>query len=42
MDKYFGCNQFTTELRQKVIRESGLPVSYALASNKLISKDSYQ
>ncbi|NML20880.1 DNA polymerase IV [Pseudoflavitalea sp. G-6-1-2] len=38
MDKYFGCNQFTTELRQKVIRESGLPVSYALASNKLISK----
>ena len=38
MDKYFGCNQFTTELRQKLIKESGLPVSYALASNKLISK----
>jgi len=38
MDKYHGCQQFTTELKQKVIRESGLPVSWGLASNKLISK----
>src|SRR6185437_576943 len=29
---------FAKELKQKVLRESGLPVSYALASNKLISK----
>ncbi|WEK37910.1 MAG: DNA polymerase IV [Candidatus Pseudobacter hemicellulosilyticus] len=38
MDKYFGCSRFTAELKKKVIRESGLPISYALASNKLISK----
>lgn len=38
MDKYFGCRLFTDELKQKVLKESGLPVSYGLASNKLISK----
>ncbi|MEP6727581.1 MAG: DNA polymerase IV [Bacteroidota bacterium] len=38
MDKFFGCLQFSNELKQKVIKESGLPVSYGLASNKLISK----
>ena len=38
MDKFFGCKKFTDELKTKVIRESGLPVSYGLASNKLISK----
>ena len=38
MDKFFGCSQFAKELKKKVLRESGLPVSYALASNKLISK----
>lgn len=38
MDKYFGCSSFLTELKKKIGIESGLPVSYALASNKLISK----
>lgn len=38
MDKFFGCNQFTSELKKKVVKESGLPVSWGLASNKLISK----
>ena len=38
MDKYFGCLKFTAELKKKVIKESGLPISYGLASNKLISK----
>lgn len=38
MDKFYGCKQFTDELKKKVNRESGLPVSYGLASNKLISK----
>ena len=38
MDKFFGCSLFTADLKRKVYRESGLPVSYALASNKLISK----
>lgn len=38
MDKFFGCSLFAKELKTRVIRESGLPVSYGLASNKLISK----
>ncbi len=38
MDKFFGCSQFTIELKKKVLKESGLPSSYGLASNKLISK----
>ncbi|MEJ7739578.1 MAG: DNA polymerase IV [Chitinophagaceae bacterium] len=38
MDKYFGCALFTAELRKLIITETGLPISYGLASNKLISK----
>ncbi|ULQ56806.1 DNA polymerase IV [Flavihumibacter rivuli] len=38
MDKFFGCSKFTAELKQKIMKESGLPISYALASNKLVSK----
>jgi DNA polymerase IV len=38
MDKFFGCSKFTQELRNKIRKETGLPISYALASNKLISK----
>src|SRR5882757_8488163 len=38
MDKFFGCSLYAGELKTKVVKESGLPVSYALASNKLISK----
>ncbi|MBS1604421.1 MAG: DNA polymerase IV [Bacteroidetes bacterium] len=38
MDKFFGCSRYAGELKKKVLKESGLPISYALASNKLISK----
>lgn len=38
MDKYFGCLKFTNELKRKVVKESGLPISYGLAGNKLIGK----
>lgn len=38
MDKFFGCHQYTSDLKKRVHKESGLPVSWALASNKLISK----
>jgi DNA polymerase-4 len=38
MDKFYGSSKFTVELRNKINRESGLPISYGLASNKLISK----
>lgn len=38
MDKFFGCNLFTQELKKRVLKESGLPSTYGLASNKLVSK----
>jgi DNA polymerase-4 len=38
MDKFFGCSLFARELKTRVGKESGLPISYGLASNKLISK----
>jgi len=38
MDRFFGCSKYTFELRKKIEKESGLNISYALASNKLISK----
>lgn len=38
MDRFFGCSRFTHELKKKVTKYSGLPISYGLASNKLISK----
>ena len=38
MDKFFGCNKFTGELKKSILKESGLPVSYGLASNKLLGK----
>ncbi len=38
MDKHFGCLKFSGELKNRVAKESGLTISYGLASNKLISK----
>ena len=38
MDRYFGCYKWSVELRQKVIRETGLPISMGLSVNKLVSK----
>jgi DNA polymerase-4 len=38
MDRFFGCSKFTTELRGKITKETGLPVSYGLAANKMVSK----
>jgi DNA polymerase-4 len=38
MDKFFGTLRFTEYLRKKIIKESGLSISHALATNKLISK----
>jgi len=38
MDRYFGCLQFATELRQKIMRESGLPISFGLATSKTVAK----
>jgi DNA polymerase-4 len=38
MDKYFGCWKWSNGLREKVMRETGLPISLGLAANKLVSK----
>jgi DNA polymerase-4 len=38
MDRFFGCSQFTSELKKTIKKESGLPISWALSSNKLVSK----
>jgi DNA polymerase-4 len=38
MDKFFGCYDYASELRQRIIKESGLPISFGLSVNKLVSK----
>lgn len=38
MDRFFGCYKWTHELRQKIIKESGLPISFGLSVNKTVAK----
>ncbi len=38
MDRHVGCVKWSGELRQRIIRETGLPISAGLAINKLVSK----
>jgi DNA polymerase-4 len=38
LDRFFGCYQFAGELRQKVLKEIGLPISFGLSSSKTVSK----
>lgn len=38
MDRFFGCYKMATELRQKITRETNLPISFALSTNKTVSK----
>jgi len=38
MDRFFGCMQWTIELRERIIRETGLPISFGLSVNKTVSK----
>jgi len=38
MDKFYGCYKYAGELRQKIIRETGLPISFGLSQNKTVSK----
>ena len=38
MDKFFGCHQLATELRHRIIKETGLPISFGLSINKTVSK----
>ena len=38
MDRFFGVSSYTKELREKVIKETGLPISYGLSTSKIVSK----
>lgn len=38
MERFFGTWKLATELRQQVIRETNLPISFALSANKTVSK----
>ncbi len=38
MDRFFGVYQYTKELKQQIMKETGLPISFALATNKLVGK----
>lgn len=38
MDRFFGCYKWTHELRQRIIKESGLPISFGLSVNKTVAK----
>jgi DNA polymerase-4 len=38
LDKFFGCMKWTSELRQYVMKEAELPISFGLSKNKMVSK----
>ncbi|WP_425076184.1 DNA polymerase IV [Psychroserpens sp. S379A] len=38
MDKFYGCYKYASEMRQKIIKECGLPISFGLSANKIVSK----
>jgi DNA polymerase-4 len=38
MDTFFGSYKYASELRQRIIKESGLPISFGLSGNKIVSK----
>lgn len=38
MDKFFGTYKWAQELRQKIIKETGLPISFGLSTSKTVSK----
>lgn len=38
MDKFFGTWKLTQELRRRIIKETGLPISFGLSANKTVSK----
>jgi DNA polymerase IV len=38
MDRFFGSMKWTHELRQRIIKETGLPISVGLSVNKTVSK----
>lgn len=38
MDTFYGSYKYATKLRERIMKESGLPISFGLSSNKIVSK----
>ncbi len=38
MDRHFGCYKWSLQLTDKIVKETGLPISFGLSINKLVSK----
>ncbi len=38
LDRFFGCSKFARELRARIVRETGLPISTGLSTSKTVSK----
>jgi DNA polymerase-4 len=38
MERFFGTYQYAGELRQRILKEAGLPISFGLSINKTVSK----
>mgnify|MGYP006158964857 CR=1 FL=1 len=38
MDRFFGTFKYAGELRQRILKETGLPISFGLSQNKTVSK----
>lgn len=38
MDRFFGCYKYATELRSSIMKETNLPISLAMSSNKTVAK----
>ncbi|MCV9388500.1 DNA polymerase IV [Reichenbachiella ulvae] len=38
MDQFFGCMKIASELRAKIMHDTGLPISFGLSENKTVSK----
>lgn len=38
MDRFFGCLKMASETRKRIIRDTGLPISFGLSENKTVSK----
>ena len=38
MDRFFGCLKWSRELRHRIMKETGLPISFGLSINKTVSK----
>ncbi len=38
MDRFFGCFKLSLQIRQRIMKETGLPISLGLSENKTVSK----